>query len=658
MLPTDYQSYIHLSRYARWRDDLQRRETWKETVQRYFDFFHIRLYEALETNEELQDKMKYYQEFKIVQQAVLDLEVMPSMRALMTSGEALEKDNCGGYNCCYVAVDDPHVFDEIMYMLMCGTGVGFSVEKQYVNLLPTITSKMYPTNTSIVIEDSKIGWASGYRELLALLWNGKVPKWDMSRVRPAGSRLKTFGGRASGPEPLDGLFKFTVTLFKTAAGRKLTTLECHDLVCKVADIVVVGGVRRSALISLSDLEDLRMRNAKSGNWWATNGHRRLANNSAVYTEKPPIGVFMDEWVSLFKSNSGERGILNRGASIKQAAKNTRRKVKNADGSFIQFGTNPCSEIILRNKEFCNLSEVVIRPDDSFTTVAQKVKYATILGTLQSTLTDFRYLSDDFRKNTKEEHLLGVSMTGILDHTFFSGKEKDFEKLSDSFPGMKLPEALNALKQVAIDTNKEWAKVLGIDQSTAITCVKPSGTVSQLVNAASGIHPRYAHYYIRRIRADKKDPVSKLMRDAGVPVEDDITSPQQTDVFSFPMEAPDTAILRDDMTALDQLKLTMIYQKHWCEHKPSITIYVREPEWMEVGAYVYKNFDDMCGIAFLPYDSGSYRQAPYEEIDRENYEKALVAMPINIDWSLITKYETEDQTTNSKELACSSGHCEI
>lgn len=676
MLPSDYQSYIHLSRYARWRDELQRREEWDETVERYFQFFA----ERLPLSGASEDK-EFVNTFLDVQHSVEKLDVMPSMRALMTAGKALAKDNVAGFNCAYVAIDNPHTFDEIMFILMCGTGIGFSVEKQYVIQLPVIASKMYPTNTAIVVEDSKIGWASSFRELLALLWTGKVPKWDMTKLRPAGARLLTFGGRASGPEPLDALFKFTVGLFKTAAGRKLTTLECHDLVCKVADIVVVGGVRRSALISLSDLEDLRMRDAKSGNWWELNGQRRLANNSAVYTEKPPIGVFMDEWVSLFKSNSGERGIINRTASIKQAGKNGRRKTHEGGGVYldangktqvgtpIQFGTNPCSEIILRDKQFCNLSEVVIRPDDDYNTMVKKVEYAAILGTLQSGLTNFRYLSDKWKQNTMEERLLGVSLTGIMDHPFFSGKEKTMTVSVDWYSADKvipkeleyqeltLPEVLKALKQVAISTNAKWANYLGIEPSMAVTCIKPSGTVSQLVDASSGIHPRYARYYIRRVRADKKDPVSKLMREAGVPVEDDMTSPQQTDIFSFPMMAPETTVLRDDFTALDQLKLAMIYQKNWCEHKPSITVYVREHEWMEVGAYVYKNFDDLSGVSFLPYDNGSYRQAPYEEIDEATYWSLLHHMPPAIDWSKITIYETEDQTTNSKELACAGGACD-
>jgi ribonucleoside-triphosphate reductase (thioredoxin) len=653
MLPTDYQSFIHLSKYARWRDDLQRRETWEETVQRYFAFFC----------NQLEQKLPYMSEEHIwktlsnCKQAVLKLEVMPSMRAMMSSGPALEKDNNACYNCSYLAIDHPHAFDELMFILMCGSGAGFSVEKQYTSLLPTIAPKMYATNTTIVVEDDKIGWATAFRELLALLWTGKVPKWDTSKLRPAGARLVTFGGRASGPGPLEELFKFTVATFKGATGRKLTTLECHDIVCKIAEIVVSGGVRRSALISLSDLEDMRMRDSKTGEWWNSNGQRRLSNNSAVYSEKPPIDVFMDEWLSLYKSHSGERGFFNRHASTKQTAKTGRRKTQNDDKSPIIFGTNPCSEIILRNKGFCNLSEVIIRPEDTFDTVSEKVKYATILGTLQSTLTKFRYLSDEWETNAKEEHLLGVSMTGILDHPFFSGKENCLIGAGSEAHMKRLPEVLQLLKQIAIDTNKEWSEYFGIKPSVAITCVKPSGNVSQLVNSASGIHPRYSRYYIRRVRSSKNDPLSKLMREAGVPVEDDIASPV-TDVFSFPIKSPDTAILREDMTALDQLKLSATYQKYWCEHKVSNTIYVREHEWLEVGAYVYKNFDEMSGLAFLPYDTGTYRQAPYEEITFEQYNDLVSKMPKDIDWKQITKYETEDQTTNTKELACSGTSCEL
>jgi ribonucleoside-diphosphate reductase alpha chain len=647
-LPTDYQSYIHLSRYARWRDDLGRRENWEETVERYFDFFRNRL--PLE-NDSNQERMA---ELFEIQNAVLDLQVMPSMRALMTAGVALEKDNVAGYNCSYVAIDHPHTFDELMYILMCGTGVGFSVEKRYVEQLPTIAAKHYQSNTVIVVDDSKIGWATSFRELIALLYSGKVPKWDMTQLRPAGARLKTFGGRASGPGPLEALFKFAVDLFKKAEGRKLSTIEVFDLVCKIADIVVVGGVRRSALICLCDLEDTKMRDAKSGQWWVEFPHRRLANISAVYSEKPDPGVFLEEWQSLYRSRSGERGIFNREASTKQAHKTGRRKTKYESDASILFGSNPCSEIILRNKQFCNLSEVVIRPNDTFDTIKRKVRRATVLGTLQSTLTNFRYLSEAWVKNTIEERLLGVSLTGIEDHKFMSGESKTLEGAED----MKLSEVLQALKQVAIEANVEWASFLGITPSVSITCIKPSGTVSQLVDAASGIHPRYSEYYIRRVRADKKDPVSKLMRDAKVPVEDDLSSPNQTDVFSFPMKSPATAVLRDDVTALDQLKLWLTYQRNWCEHKPSITVYVREHEWIEVAAFVYKYFDEMAGVSFLPFDNGTYRQAPYEEINEDRYEIEKMAMPDSIDWSLISFYETEDQTTNQKELACSAGVCEL
>lgn len=643
-LPTDYQSYIHLSRYARWNDELGRRETWEETVERYFEFFRNRI-----KDQDRPQKEQMLHDLINIKGAVRNLEVMPSMRCLMTAGKALERDNVAGYNCSYVAIDHPHTFDEIMYILMCGTGVGFSVEKKYVEQLPTIAPKHYQSSSVIVVDDSKIGWATSFRELVALLYTGKVPKWSMELVRPAGSRLKTFGGRASGPEPLEGLFKFTVDLFKRAAGRKLTTIEVFDLVCKVADIVVVGGVRRSALICLCDLEDLKMRDAKSGEWWVGYPHRRLANISAVYTEKPDTSVFLEEWQALYRSRSGERGIFNRAASVKQANKTGRRETEN-----ILFGSNPCSEIILRNKQFCNLSEVVVRPTDTFQDLKRKVAMATVLGTLQSTLTTFRYLSDTWRINTIEEHLLGVSLTGIMDHPFMSGITKTLE----GAPEKKLAEVLQELKQIAIDTNAIWAGYLGIEPSASITCVKPSGTVSQLTDSASGIHPRFSHFYIRRVRADKKDPVSRLMRSQNVPCEDDITSPQQTDVFSFPIKSPDTAVLRDDVTALDQLRLWLTYQRHWCEHKPSITVYVRDHEWIEVAAFVYKHFDEMAGVSFLPYDNGTYRQAPYEEITEEQYAVEAAKMPQEIHWEYISTFETEDQTVNSKELACSAGVCEL
>lgn len=648
MLPTDYQSYIHKSRYARWREDLGRRETWEETVERYIEFFKHDI--AVGGSEYIDELRK----------SILNLEVMPSMRVLMTAGEALARDNVAGYNCSYLAVDNVRAFDEAMYILLCGTGVGFSVERQYINQLPEVAEEFHETDTTIVVADSKIGWAKSFRELLSMLYNGQIPKWDVSKVRAAGEKLKTFGGRASGPQPLVDLFEFAIGLFKHAAGRKLNSLECHDLMCKMADIVVVGGVRRSALISLSNLTDERMRGAKSGQWWVDNGQRALANNSVCYTEMPDIGIFLKEMESLYESKSGERGIFNREAAKKAAGKSGRRDTD------YDFGTNPCSEIILRSKQFCNLTEVVVRPEDDWDTLKRKVQYASILGTLQSTLTNFRYLSKAWKKNTEEERLLGVSLTGIMDHPVLSGTDLgnldgflDFVYPDDITATwhFDLPLILQELKEVAIETNKEWADKLGIPASTAITCVKPSGTVSQLVDSASGIHPRYSEYYIRTVRTDKKDPLYHFLKEQGVPVEDAIGKEGSTAVFSFPMKAPEGSVMRNDMSALEQLELWKIYAEHWCEHKPSITVYYRDEEYLDVMAWVYKNFDLCSGISFLPHSDHVYKQAPYQEIDKETYEKLVAEMPA-IDWEKLVEYESDDMTTGSQELACKGGACEI
>ena len=633
-LPTPYQSFIHASRYARWIDEETRRESWNETVTRYFDFFETHLKESC--NYKLPKDLR-----KELETAVLNLEVMPSMRCLMTAGEALERDHVAGYNCSYVSTSKVRSFDEILYILMCGTGVGFSVERDFVEKLPTIAEEFANSDTLIVVEDSKIGWAKAYKELFSLLIGGQIPQWDISKVRPAGARLKTFGGRASGPEPLEDLFRFTIETFRKAAGRKLTTVECHGIVCKIAEIVVVGGVRRSALISLSSLDDDRMRNAKSGAWWENNGQRALANNSASYKSKPDMETFMDEWVALVKSKSGERGIFNR-----QAAKNQIKRLGDRRNPNYDFGTNPCSEIILRDREFCNLSEVVIRADDTPDTLARKVRLATILGTFQSTLTKFRYLSSDWQKNCEEERLLGVSLTGIMDNEITNGRAGD------------LPDLLEHLRHVAVDTNKEYAHKLKINESAAITCVKPSGTVSQLVDAASGIHARHANYYIRRVRADRKDPICQFMIDKGFPAEPCVMKPNHTMVFSFPMKAPEHCITRNDMTALEQLQLWLTYQQYWCEHKPSVTITVRDEEWMEVGAWVYKHFDEISGISFLPHSDHTYRQAPYEDCTREQYEAMLAKLPKDVDWSELSKYEKEDNTTGTQTFSCTAGACEI
>ena len=632
----EYQKFIHLSRYARWDEEKNRRETWEETVTRYCDFF-AKVHG---------DKFPY----KRVYKAIHEMHVMPSMRALMSAGKALERDHMAGYNCSFVAVDNQRVFDEIMFILMCGTGVGFSVERQFIAALPVVAEDFHNTDTIINVADSKIGWASSFRELISLLYAGRVPKWDLSRLRPAGARLKTFGGRSSGPEPLGELFTFACNLFQRAAGRRLTSLECHDLICKIAEVVVVGGVRRSALISLSNLTDERMRNAKNGQWWETEGQRALANNSAAYTEKPDIGIFMREWLSLYDSKSGERGIFNRVSAIKKAKENGRREFEGH-----HFGTNPCGEIILRPMGLCNLTEVVVREDDTVESLKEKVEVATIMGTFQSTLTDFRYVRNIWKKNAEEERLLGVSMTGIMDNDILSGHDKNIVAGSDGWTN--LDQILTGLKQHAINTNKQWAKKLGINPSAAITTVKPSGTVSQLVDSASGIHPRYSEYYIRTVRADKKDPLAIMMKEAGVPCEDDVTKPHNTYVFSFPHKSPSHAVMRNEMTAIQQLDHYLVFQKNWCEHNPSITVYVREDEWLEVGAWVYKNFDHIGGVSFLPHSDHVYRQAPYQECDKEAYEKAVAEFP-EVVWSKLVEYEKVDSTTGNQELACVGGVCEI
>ena len=628
---TAYSEFIAKSRYSRFLPEMDRREHWEETVNRYTTFIYKHLQEKHEYTmpEEL---------YRDIRDAIVNLEVMPSMRAIMTAGKALERDNTAGYNCSYLPIDDPKAFDEAMYILLCGTGVGFSVEHKYVDQLPEVPDQLFDSETVISVADSKEGWAKALRQLIALLYSGEVARYDLSKIRPAGARLKTFGGRASGPGPLDELFKFTIAKFKGAAGRKLTSLECHDLLCKIGEVVVVGGVRRSAMISLSDLEDDRMRSAKSGNWWEQNAQRALANNSATYVTKPDIGQFLQEWTSLYNSHSGERGIFSRAASKSQAGKNGRR-----DPNY-DFGTNPCSEIILRPYQFCNLTEVVVRAEDTVETLARKVRIATILGTFQATLTHFPYLRKIWQKNTEEERLLGVSLTGILDNHWMG-------EVCDS-----TAKNLEQLRQVAVDTNSEFADNLGIPRSAAITCVKPSGTVSQLVDSASGIHARHSRYYIRRVRGDKKDPLSQFLAIAGVPVEDCVMRPDSTVVFSFPMKAPEGARLRDDLTALQHLDLWLMYQRHWCEHKPSVTISVKEDEWMDVGAWTWRNFDEVSGVSFLPWDGGTYRQAPYEECSKEVYEELLAKMPKDIYWDTLS--EKDDNVEGAQTLACASGWCEI
>jgi ribonucleoside-diphosphate reductase alpha chain len=630
---SQYSQFIAKSRYARWLPEEGRRETWEETVDRYVQFFKDRGSFGRRDGSVVSD----------IKTAILDLEVMPSMRCMMTAGPALGRDNVAGFNCSYLAIDHQRSFDELMYVLMCGTGVGFSVERQYVTKLPEIAEEFHETDSVIVVADSKIGWASSFRELVSMLYSGRIPRWDVSRVRASGSPLKTFGGRASGPEPLEDLFRFSVSLFQRAAGRRLTSIECHDLVCKIADIVVVGGVRRSALISLSNLTDGRMARAKHGQWWIDNPQRALANNSVCYTEKPDFESFLAEWSILYESKSGERGVFSRSASQNQAGKSGRRDPEQ------DFGTNPCSEIILRPSQFCNLSEVVVRYEDTIEDLKRKVRIATILGTLQSTLTNFRYLRNVWKKNTEEERLLGVSLTGIMDHPILSGQvctEDD-----------QLENWLTELREVAIETNKEWAAKLGVEPSVAITCVKPSGTVSQLVDSASGIHPRYSGCYIRRVRADVKDPLAQWMKEEGVPCEPDVTKPDSNLVFSFPCKAPEGCVTVDQVSAMDQLELWKIYQEHWCEHKPSITVYYRDDEFLQIGQWLWDNFDSVSGISFLPYSDHTYQQAPYEPIDEEMYETMKANMP-SLCWEEASKYEGGDLTSGSQTMACTGGVCEV
>lgn len=642
-LPTPYQDFIHLSRYSRFNEDKGRRETWPETVARYFDFFD----EHIKENHGKAALAWYRAERPALEEAVLKLEVMPSMRCLMTAGPALKRDHVAGYNCSYLPIESVRAFDELMYILLCGTGVGFSVERQYINKLPEVPDELHHTRTVIRVQDSKIGWATALRELLSALYSGLIPEWDLSAIRPRGSRLRTFGGRASGPEPLDSLFKYTIALFEGAKGRRLTSIEVHDLVCKIADVVVVGGVRRSALISLSNLTDERMRNAKNGNFYDQYPHRSLANNSVCYTERPDIGVFLREWHSLYDSKSGERGIFNRMACTRPprqslgGSSHTPPKWLRDD-----YGTNPCSEIVLRPFQFCNLTEAVIRSDDTTLDIDRKLRLAAKLGTIQSTLVDFRYLSKIWKNTTAEERLLGVSMTGICDNIMTTNL------------GPVLADHLEKWRETVVHENKSAADMLGIPHSAATTCVKPSGTVSQLVDCASGIHPRHSEYYIRRVRMTNTDPLCRAMKDAKFPNEPDLMSPETTTVFSFPMMAPEFAVTRGSMSALQHLELWKTYKHYWCEHKPSITVSVKEHEWIDVAAWVYHNWDDISGIAFLPYVDHVYQQPPYEDCDRQAYLELKDKMPDVDLHEILVSYEIEDNTSASQELACTGNVCEV
>ena len=628
-----YQQFIHQTRYARWLETEKRRETWEETVTRYIEFFKQEKANTPELKA-LLDECKQY---------ILDMKVMPSMRALMTAGEALKRENIAGFNCSYIAINNKRAFSEALYILMCGTGVGFSCERQEVAKLPVVPESLQPSEDVIVVGDSKEGWAKAYAKLLSALYSGDIPKIDYSKLRPAGARLKTFGGRASGSKPLQKLFEFTINKFKHSLGKKLTSIDVHDILCMVGEIVVVGGVRRSALISLSNLSDQRMRDAKSGQWWIDNPQRGLANNSVAYTEKPSAEIFMEEWLALVKSKSGERGIFNRVAAQNQAAKYGRRNPN------MSFGVNPCAEIILRDKQFCNLTEVIVREGDDISILSQKVSIATILGTFQASLTKFNFLSETWTKNTEEEALLGVSITGIMDNLITSGQgDKKY-----------LEQMLDYLREGCVAVNKTVAEMLGIKPSAAITCVKPSGTVSQLCDTASGIHARHNHHYIRTVRIDKKDPVYALLKHQGVPIEDDAMRPDSTAVVSFPQVAPKGCITRNDMTAIEQLELWLIYQRNWCEHKPSVTITVKEHEWIAVGAWVYEHFDEVSGISFLPHSDHTYQQAPYQDMTEESLNQWIKDNPSpDIDWSLLPMFEKEDETVSSQTLACVGGVCDI
>jgi ribonucleoside-diphosphate reductase alpha chain len=636
-LPTLYQQIIHISRYSRWIPEEKRRETWQETVKRYFDFFQEHLLENHDYH--LTKDLR-----KELEAAVYNLEIVPSMRCMMTAGEALKRDNVCAYNCSFIAVDTPRAFDEALYILMNGVGVGFSVERQFVSKLPSIPDELFETDSTIVVLDSKLGWAKALKELLGMLYIGQIPKWDLSKIRPAGSPLKTFGGRASGPEPLNRLFKFCIQTFTNARGRKLQSIECHDLMCVIGDVVVSGGVRRSALLSLSNVSDDRMRSAKSGQWWETHPHRALSNNSACYTEKPDMAIFMSEWKSLYDSKSGERGIFNRDGVIKHLKQRCPRRELDEE-TINTIGCNPCSEILLQPNEFCNLSEVICRKEDDVDNLKRKIRLATILGTFQSTLTNFKYLKKEWKTNCEDERLLGVSLTGVMDCSLLN----DIKKHKVIFP---------ELKEIAIETNKKFASQLKINQAKAITCVKPSGTVSQLSNASSGIHPRFSEYYIRTIRMDNKDPLTKMLVDSGIPSELDVMKPDHQTVFSFPIRSPQNAIVRKDLSAVEQLDFWLSIQLNWCEHKPSVTINIKEDEWLHVAAWVYEHFNEVSGVSFLPHSNHVYKQAPYQECTKEEYNKALEKMPTNIDWSKLRDYEDKDNTMASKEFACTGNSCDI
>ncbi|OHA58490.1 MAG: ribonucleoside-triphosphate reductase [Candidatus Vogelbacteria bacterium RIFOXYD1_FULL_44_32] len=621
--------FVYYRTYANWIEDEGRRETWIETVERYISFMQENM-GALLTEAEYDE----------IRQTILKQEAMPSMRLMQFAGKAARATNVCAYNCSYIAPTKLEDFAEIMYVSMCGTGAGYAAESQNIQQLPIIKRQTGEKIATHTVEDSKEGWCNALTLGFKTWYDGKDVDFDFSQLRPAGARLKTMGGKSSGPEPLRQLLTFTRDHILRKQGKRLSNLDAHDIICKIGEIVVAGGVRRSALISLSDFDDTDIRDAKKGLFWITDPQRSLANNSAVYNEKPTASDFLAEWTALVKSGTGERGIFNRGG-LKTSMPERRRKI--SANHFDKFGTNPCGEIILRSKQFCNLSEVVARAEDTEETLLKKIRIATILGTYQSTLTKFRYLSDEWRQNCEEERLLGVSITGQWD-----------------CPAVRNAETLRKMRDYAIEVNKEYAKRFGVNESTSITCVKPSGTVSQTVDAASGMHPRHAAYYIRRIRISATDSLFKMLKDQGVPYNPEVGQSLEgatTYVLDFPVKAPDNSTFKDDLSALEQLKYWQMLKENYTEHNPSVTISVGENEWIVVANWLYENWEMIGGLSFLPRSEHVYQLAPYEEIDEARYQE-LVKGFADMDFSKIMSYELKDETEVKKELACAGGTCEI
>ncbi|MDA0320449.1 MAG: recombinase [Proteobacteria bacterium] len=619
------EEYVYISKYSKFLHDQNRRETWAETVKRY---------KANVLDRHLSNEMA-----EIIARAILNLEVVPSMRMLATAGPALDRDNVCGYNCAYKAITQPRDFSDALFILSSGTGMGYSVEKKYISQLPKVPSSVKMDEVSFTVQDSREGWQEAVQFAMEEGFLGNIYEYDLSLLRPEGAILKTFGGRSSGPEPLRKTLNYINDLFKKAAGRQLTSLECHDLMCMIASCIVAGGVRRSAMISLGDIDDVEMRNAKNWSLGAFPEERHSANNSYVTNGTPSKEEFEAEWSAMVAGKSGERGIFNR-ASAKAQAEKFGRKV--AD-----FGCNPCSEILLVDDgQFCNLSEVIIRADDDFYDLKRKVELATIIGTVQSTFTHFPALPKNWTDNCEEERLLGVSMTGIMDNPLTNGVLAG------------LPGRLNELRNFAIDTNKKWAEKLGISAAASVTCVKPSGSVSALTGTASGIHSRWSDYYIRRTIQSNADPLTQLMIDEGIPHEPSATKPDLETVFSFPIASPLGAVTNGTRSAIEQMEMWLTYQRNWTTHKVSATISVKSDEWDDLAKFVYDHFDEIAGVSFLPYDDHAYVQAPYEQISAEKYEELNLAFPISVNWSRLPEFEIEDTTKASQELACTGGACEI